>query len=242
MLKILVENRTLSALMPVSKVNEVQLLSFQNGVHPAFDVFDRTDPDAFVCHASIVDKTVIKNLKERPLVKIVVVHDSKIGVKMLRDEIGDVFDVVLDVPICELDSCIQASSDQSLETEVFCPEGTIFAPTISHWNFSKAKIFSTIGFVDHLSFCGVLPPAKRFDGYKSCRYALVEDKESPNAVMCGAIPIYNDSLAPSTSLTKDGVLEGLTNYDFSSNVMRILGKQKEADQLIAMKNWIGANN
>lgn len=240
-MKILVENRSLSLAMPLAKVEGVQLFSFQNGVHPAFDAFDRTNPDAFICRASSIDKTVVKNIKERPHVQLVIVDDSKEGIDTLQNEIGDVFNIIIDLPYCELDQCVAAQEDQSLKTDVFCPEGVEFS-SLPNWKFEKAKVFSSVGIINNLSFCGVLPPAKRFDGYKSCEYALVKENEWGNAIVCGAIPIHDSSLSPSTELTKDEVLGGLTNYEFSSNVLRILGKQKEADQLIAMKNWIGANN
>lgn len=240
-MKILVENKALPIAVPMAKIEKIQLFSFQNGVHPAFDVFDRTNPDSFVCHASVLDKAVIKNLKERPHVRIIVVDDSKEKIDILKNEIGEIFDVVLNLPYCELDHCINAKEDNSLKTNVFCPEGAMFED-LPKWKFDEAKIFSVFGLINHLSFCGVLPPAKRFDGYKSCEYALVKENEWGNAVMCGATPVHDSSLSSSTELTKDEVLGGLTNYEFSSNVLRILGKQKEADQLIAMKNRIGAKN
>lgn len=240
-MKILVESKVLPMAIPMTKAEEIQLFSFQNGVHPAFDAFDRSNPDAFVCHASVLDKAIIKNLKERPHVRIIIVDDSKENIDVLANEIGQIFDILPDLPYCELDQCLNATEDSSLKTSVFCPEGATFED-LSKWKFEKAKIFSAVGSINHLSFCGVLPPAKRFDGYKSCEYALVKENEWGNAIVCGAIPIHDSSLSPSTELTKDEVLGGLTNYEFSSNVLRILGKQKEADQLIAIKNWIGANN
>lgn len=240
-MKILVESKVLPWTTPLAKVENVQLFSFQNGTHPTFDVFDRTNPDVFICHASSIDSVVIKNLKERPHVRLIIVDDSKEKIDALQNEIGDIFDVVLDLPYCELDQCVNAKTDNSLKTNVFCPEGTVFEDS-SKLKFGEAKIFSAVALIDNLSFCGVLPPAKRFDGYKSCEYALVKENEWGNAVVCGAIPVHDSSLSPSTELTKDEVLNGLTNYEFSYNVLKILGKQKEANQLIVMKNWIGANN
>jgi len=156
MLKILSESKTLHAIMPLTKIEEIQLSSFQNGIHPTFDAFDRTNPDAFICKGSVLDRTIIKNLKERPHLRIIIVDDSKDGTKMLSSEIGDVFEVISDLPICDLDACVNASSDESLKTEVFCSEGVEFSD-LPNWSFEKAKIFSSIGFVDHLSFCGILP-------------------------------------------------------------------------------------
>lgn len=240
-MKILVESKVLPWTTPLAKVENVQLFSFQKGVHPAFDVFDRTSPDAFVCRSSLIDGAIIKNLKERPHIRIVLVNDSKAGIDTLNNELGDIYEVFDDSPYCELDACYGAKRDSLLETEVFCPEGSAF-PSLPNWKFNKAKIFSSVAIIDHLQFCGVLPPERRFDGYKSCKYALVDESESINATMCGAIPVSDPSLTPWNVFTKEQVLEGLTNYDFSAKVLRQLGKEKEADQLIAMKNWIGANN
>jgi len=58
--------------------------------------------------------------------------------------------------------------------------------------------------------------------------------------MCGAIPIHDNSLVRSTPLTKDEAFSSLTNYDFTFKVLRMLEQRKEADKILAMKNWIGA--
>lgn len=208
------------------------------GVHPAFDVFDRINPDVFVCHASTIEQSILKNIKERPHLRVLVINDSQENVDKLEKEIGNSFVKLEGGKFCYLDECAGATKSKRLKAETFCFEGSII-PDIHRMDLEGAKVFSSVGIINTLSFCGMLPSTERFNGYKSCRYALVPEEEFYNAVVCGAIPIGGNRDATSTK-SKSEILKKHTNYDFSIEIMNVLNRPKESEELGRIKSEIVA--
>lgn len=238
-MKILAEYRTLPMITPASKLGDFKLFSYQNGTHSIFDVFDNVKPDVFVHRASAIDRATIKNIKENPSLRLVIINDSQSHVDLLSDQIGDCFVQFPDEEVCSLDECLSATKIHALETGVFCPESFHFSNLLPNWKFEKAKIFSLYSNVNHLFFCGGLAWENRFSGYKSCQYAITEKSEFFNVIMCGAVPIQDDSLAPATNVSKQEIFDKHTNYDFVSRILSSLQMEKESQKVLSIKNKIG---
>lgn len=237
-MRILVENKSLAYASPLAKLEGFQLFAFNEGIHPAFDAFDKSDPDIFICFASSLSSSVIKNIKERPQTKTVVINDSEKH-QELRKEIGNYFYQIKNQNYCQVDLCSLAEQMTILKSETFCPFGEMFP--VEKMSFRSAKIFSSAKAINHKFFCGSLPPEFRFNGYASCKYSLVPESEWYNAIVCGSIPILDDSLTPAVELSKDEILQKHTNYNFCEDLLELMGMTQEKNILSAIEKWTGGN-
>lgn len=201
------------------------MFSFKKGVHPAYDAFDLSNPDVFVCKASAIDSAMVKNITERPHLKVVIVDDSAEDCDKLKSTLGDCFVKMPNLNYCDLDGCLKAEKSPQLKTEVVCVEASLF-PESPNWNFKSAKIFSSVSSINHKFFCGVLPPEMKFTAYASAKYSIVPESEFYNVLMCGSIPVKDDRLEPQSSLTKEEILKSFTNVRFCEQLLTSLGEKQ----------------
>ena len=221
--------------MPLAKIEGNQIYAFKKGVHSEYDAFDKSQPDLFVCKASILNNAAIKNILERPQLKILIVNDCDDNVSWLKSQIGDNFLAISDEAYCSLDNCLNARPVQEFRTTVICPEGAIFQD-IQNWNFTEAKIFSSLRVINHKFFCGFISPEMKYSTFASSEYALVSSDDKYNVAACGSKPTFNEKFNLYTDLSREEIINNHTNYDFCKLFLLELSYREEANYIEKIKN------
>ena len=88
-MKILTDKQTIELVIPASQL-DYKLFVLDDKIS-AFDIFDRVNPDIMIVKSSSLTNPVMKNILERPQLKIAVINDDQEKIDQLKNAIGNVF-------------------------------------------------------------------------------------------------------------------------------------------------------
>ena len=231
-MKILASKNLVNMTIPVIQSN-MQLFNLDSRIS-AFDIFDKTNPDILIIEAKDVSPSIIKNILERPHLRVVVINNDASKVDELKDKIGNSFTLMNPGrPFYNVIACKNASIVSELKSDIVCVEGADIE-NIEDWQFPISfnfKIFSSKKLIHHNNFCGIINEGLKLSAIKSSKYCIVSKESIFDAIGLGSIPIANSEFEPVTSITKEDV-ENNTNFHVMSSIFKKLGMDKESKSML----------
>lgn len=233
-MKILTDIETSELVLPALQIDYKLFLLDGNKI-TTFDTFDRVNPDVMIIKSSSITKSVIKNILERPHLKIAIVGDNNSKeVNELKNEIGDSFLELNDTYFCNIVGYQYAQFINFLASDVVCLEGAdvnnlnsfIFPQSVNY------KIFSSKKFIHHNNFCGTLVENYKPSALKSSRYCIVNKKDELNAIYAGSIPILDSLFTPANETSIDEIKNSKTNFHALADIFKKWDMEKEANLVL----------
>lgn len=230
-MKILTDKDTAELTIPAVQLD--YKLFVLDGRMSTFDVFDRINPDLIIIKSSSLSSSVIKNILERPHLKIAVINDDQEKINELRSVAGNIFIEKEDSPFCNIMTYSGAKFDSLLKSDVLCLEGADIED-LNRFEFPRSvnyKIFSSKKFIHHNNFCGVLGERYKPSAIKSSKYCIVNKKMELNAIYAGSVPIADSNFISANDISVEEIKESKTNFHYLSNIFYELGLEKESKVL-----------
>jgi hypothetical protein len=191
-MNILVDQKNVELIYGLNNIIDCKLFVLGGN---AYDGFDHSNPDLLLIKSSSLTSTIIKNVKERPSLRVVVLNDgNEEGLEDLRKEVGDSFTQMIDLPVFSKELCDAAIKRSEFQCDVCCPEVSD-VEDLDLWKFSSAmvvKFFSSKTFWNDSRFCGFLHPVERFSLFKSADSCVVGKDDVLNALYCGCKVLNED--------------------------------------------------
>lgn len=231
-MKILTDKETVELVLPCLDIG-FKLFVLDETKGSVFDIFDRTSPDILMIKASTINRAIIKNIIEKPWIRVAVINDDEKALNELVELVGNCFTEIEDLPFCNIVTYSRVNFDETLKSEVLCLEGD--ETDLSKFDFDQGmsfKIFSSKKLVDHNNFCGILLNNFKAAAIKSSKRCIVSEKDYLNAIYCGSTPITDSSLVAATSVTRDEIVSGMTNFHRFSEALKKLSLNKESDMVL----------
>lgn len=227
-MKILTDKETTELTIPAIQLD--YKLFILDGRMSTFDIFDRINPDLMIIKASSLNNSVIKNVLERPHLKIAVINDNQEKINELKSAVGNIFIKKEDKPFCNIITYSTAKFDPLLKTDVLCLEGADIE-NLNNFKFPQSvnyKIFSSKKFIHHNNFCGVLGENYKPSAIKSSNYCIVNKKMELNAIYAGSVPIADSNFISASDISVEEIKESKTNFHYLSDIFNELGLEKES--------------
>jgi hypothetical protein len=242
--------------LSVSKFN-VAILNQGVAIYDAFDTFK---PDIFITTMSALDRARVKNIIERPALRVVLIGDAPVNehydelVKTVFPNIiysNNPDDYKMPVTPFETYSDILLYKDAKFQdkyaADIVCIEDNL-GPEIL--NFTPGyditfRIFSN-NIVNHSNFCGTVIDNNKKDVYASAKISLCSPENKENAWLCGSYvidllnpPPLNEILSRLTSDNTEEIqsqrariLESNTTFHLCANLMEGLDLKKESQMIL----------
>jgi len=226
---------------------------------PAFDAFDSFTPDVYIGTMSSLNSAIVKNIKQRPALRTVIVADSPINEnykELLNNSPPNLvysnnteeyytktlpFENYADPFLYS-----NALRKNKYKCDIIAIEDNI-EPKLSQFHFGADydfKIFSN-SVVKHSNFCGFIQESNKKDAYKSARVALCKKENMPNAWLAGTyamdietetastvIEKLNENLEPEIKRMQRHILETATSFHFCITMFKGLGMDLESNIIL----------
>lgn len=206
-----------------------------------FDTFDMANPDIYIADSNRLNKTVYKNIEERPALKVCVIQGSDeehYNKKPFEDIFGDIHPWISDLGSADLIEYSKSEYIDRYKTDVVSiQDNPIYGiEDISLPNSIKFRIFSP-SIVKSANYCGFVPNNIKKHIYKSSRVSISEGDNIYNSILCDCYPIsitsdilkeLNTDHSKSIKELKMKILNENTNFHQLSKVFEKLNFDKEA--------------
>lgn len=211
-----------------------------------FDTFDRINPDIYLANLESVSEAVLKNLEERPGLKVAFFSDNKDhpNKQKVISRFGSIYSFYEKFFMADLIEYSNAQKVKEYQCEIISID-----QNLPEWILSldfpkcvKFRIFN-MGVVKSNNYCGYATPSIRKNLYASSLISISSGDEYCNSAICGCYPI-----APSTyeeilealetdrkeelEKIKEGIYNTNNNFYAISQVLRDFGYSKEANNII----------
>lgn len=206
-----------------------------------FDTFDMANPDIYIADANRLNKTVYKNIQERPALKVCIVQDSNNNhnnKKAFEDIFGDIYPWISNLGSADL---IEYSKSEYIDryksdivsiqdNPIHGIQDVLLPPKI------KFRIFSP-NIVKSSNYCGFLPNNIKKNIYRSSKLSISEGNNVYNSILCNCYPIsvtsdilkeLNTDHSKSIKELKIKILNENTNFHELARVLEKLNFDKEA--------------
>lgn len=206
-----------------------------------YDSFDLVNPDVIILDSKNLSSTVIKNIEERPALKIYIVKNKQSGeqnIENLKAKVGNSFLVADYIVHADVIKYLNKPAANFL-TDIICIEddGIDNLEDLYFKQSLKYRIFSDKRIVNHNNYCGVLPDNLKAPAMNSSRYAILDHRNVLNAYLCDCWPINSlcsarDEVETDYSQkikeTKEEILERSTNFHVFASIIDNFGYNYES--------------
>ena len=216
-------------------------------VASTFDTFDSIDPDVYIADCNSITDTVIKNIEERPALKLCIVEkgnnsqkESHPNYQKLVNVIGNSFFWFHDTGKADLVTFKDAKFNPlykadivSIQDELIpCVNNLVLPDGIIFRIFSNEKI-------DHNNYCGLAVPEIKKHIYKSSKLSISTGDNFYNSALCDCLPLecsteenilelLNSDTSKQLKFIKDRIYEEANNFTALAEIFESLGCVDEA--------------
>lgn len=247
-MKIITDNSTNDLLTPLAIMNSQILVQDQSKMS-VFDCFDRFEPEYVILSSLSLNNAYLKNIIERPHLKVVIIDDGGDKIEQLRSNIGNTF-LLINRPDCYNPVVYKnIKFSKEIKSDIVCPNGHEITNIEKYYpsKFVTYRIFSNIKLINHNNYCGILREEFKPVAIKSAKISIVTNKDRLNAIYSNSIPVLNpfdcekyletDTSAILNDLKRE--LQGKSNFEQLSNIFLTISENRIAqDLLIVMENFI----
>ena len=215
-----------------------------------FDTFDMVNPDLYIANANQINETVLKNIEERPALRLCVVEkngstdtENPLYTK-LQQRLGNSYSWIIDNGCADIVSFGKAKFNPRYKSDIVYIEDSVL-PDIEKVIVPDEYIFRifSASLINHINYCGFLEHNDRKNAYKSSRFSICSPDSIYNAIICDSYPISVDSdIVELMSIDrtnelkelKEKVLSSLTNFHVLIDILNSLGLDSES-KIVANK-------
>lgn len=241
-MKILVDEPLISYVLPAVYAG-FSGSKHDTNIRSTFDTFDHIEPDVYIGDPNLLTEAVIKNLEERPHVRVCFLEKNKANgsehpnYKKIIDRLGNVPIWVNDIGSADIINYSKSEFNQMYKSDIVSIQD-IPIKQIESLNIPDQYIFRIFSseVINHSKFCGYVNPAIRKHIYKSSRLSLSAGDNIYNSIVCDCFPTSIDSVLEdlnsdtSTELRilQEEVLSSRTNFHVLSSILEYLNLDKES--------------
>jgi hypothetical protein len=205
-----------------------------------FDTFYTVDPDLYIADADFLTKAVIKNIAERPQMRVCVLQRNNFpehpNFKMFKETFGDLYDWILDAGHADIFVYLKSEYKAKYKSDIVSIEDRPIAgiENINPADSVTCRLYSS-QMIKHNRYCGYAPEGIRKDIYASAKLCYAQGDNVYNAILCGCRPIdinadITEELNKKINL-KDKqaeVLSKSTNFHAVASILQNFGFDKES--------------
>jgi hypothetical protein len=211
-----------------------------------FDTFDKVKPDIYIADADLISNAVLKNIEERPDLKVcfvqklqgeIVDHPNE---KIISSRFGNIFPWLYDNGVADILTYKNAEFKTRYKADIVS-FGDRLLNQLININLPKNVVFRIFAeqVINNKYFCGFIRPENKKHVYASARLNICTFDEIYNSMLCGCYPVVyssDDQLLEelNTDHTRDlkdiyeEIVSSRTNFHACSMVLKNLGYEKEA--------------
>lgn len=214
-----------------------------------FDTFYTVKPDLYIADANFLTKAVIKNIEERPDMRVCVLQKDNFtehpNFKMFKDTFGDLYSWILDPGHADLFVYLKSEKQDKYKADLVSIEDNPIEDIVNvKVPESIVSRFYSSQIIKHNRYCGYAPEPTRKNIYASSKLSFAKGDNIYNSILCGCRPIDMNSnileeldkkidmkdkieevLSKSTSF--HAVASILQNFGFERESQIVLEKLKE---------------
>lgn len=213
-----------------------------------FDTFDRVNPSVYIADADWLNETVLKNIAERPAMRVVVIQknqadDPHPAYQKMQDRFGDSYLWIVNDGHADLLEYYRPEFSSVLKSNIVSIEDI---PVSGIENLVlpesvKVKIFS-VNLVNSNYFCGYILPEIRKNAYKSAKLSISTGNNIYNSILCDCLPvqidndilnILNSDNTQKIKELKEIVHNSKNNFIDISYILEKLGMDKESKLILS---------
>lgn len=238
-MKILVDNSLLDMVIPATYCN-FQISVLDKNTTPVYDAFDISNPDIYIGDLNNLTSSVVKNIEERPALRIFMVGSDKTDLfKKLEQSIGP-FPYCNYVDYANVIKYGKVDYNPNFKTDIVAIEEspieniekTYFPIDITY------RIFSNCRFVNHNNYCGLLVDNLIGPTLKSSKCSIVNERNVLNSILCDCFPVIepekaiealNTDNSAAIKEVKEQILNSRTNFHAVADIFSQIGLYTEAN-------------
>lgn len=216
----------------------------QGGMN-TFDTFDKINPDIYFADVDLVTEAVLKNIEERPALRVVFFEGENESPNKLKIEnkFGNLYDFKIKTFMADLVDYGNSKFVKDYECNLVSINETLpdFIYDVDFPECVKFRVFSDT-FVGFGRYCGSAPVGIRKNIYKSSALSIASKDNYYNSIICDCCPIapscvqelfdametdYSEKLKS----LKEEVYENNNNFSSLASILNELGYTKEASKV-----------
>ena len=244
-MKLLVDKTLVSYATPAIYAG-FQAARHDKSIMSTFDTFDKVNPDVYIADADLLDESVLKNIEERPHLKVCIVQKDKFdqphpNFSLLTSRLGDIYPWVNESGHAEILEYINFSNVAKYKADVVSIED-VPIQGIENIQLPQDVIFRIFSsnYVQSPYFCGFLPNPEKKHVYASSKVSLSSGNNYYNSAFCNCYPLNNndnilDAIDSDNSAKlkeiKDSILESNNNFYSVSYILELLNMTSEANKI-----------
>ena len=248
-MKILIDNTLPMYIGPLAAI-ETTLAAHNPFVIPTFDIFDKFSPDLYICNPSYITPAVVKNIQERPALKVVFIQrDQSEQTLKNKEQIEAIFGSGLypwfeDIPRADLLFYSKSEVNKDYLADIVTFDSAI-NPSINDFKFSSKLIYRIFS-IDKIKsnyYCGFVPDHSRKSIYKSSKVSISYGDNFYNSALCDCFPVsatsedevlaaLNTNNAKNIKQIKDQIYSVNNNFTGLSNILNLVGCESEAKKVL----------
>lgn len=200
-----------------------------------FDIFNKTNPDVYVSHLSMLTNAVLKNIDQRPHLKCIFIRGKETEEKenKVKEQFGNLFQFI-DLPIFgDIFSYSKSEFITRYKSDIISIdiEDTIDTDKIY-------RIFHNYKIVQHPNYCGGIDPRIKKHIIRSATSCLTKPEDVYNIAIAGSLPVSLDNLDTSNRDNKikdivDKVFSEDSSFHRTAEILNRLGFEKESKLILS---------
>jgi hypothetical protein len=212
-----------------------------------FDTFDSINPDVYIADCNSITDTVIKNIGERPALKLCIVEKGNDPQKSLHpnyqklvNAIGNSFLWFHDTGRADLVSFKDAVFNPLYKADIVSIQDELI-PCVNNLVLPDGIIFRIFSNdkIDHNNYCGLVIPEIKKHIYKSSKLSISTGDNFYNSALCDCLPLecssqenilelLNSDNSKQLKFIKNRIYEEANNFMALSEIFQYLGCTDEA--------------
>jgi hypothetical protein len=210
-----------------------------------FDTFDKINPDIYIADSNYVTEAVLKNIEERPALKVVFIEDQiNNSRKKIEDRFGNIYSFKQRISIADLIDYSKPEKINKYEAALVAIDETV-PENILNMKFPKCFIFRIFSgsIINDSRYCGALIPNRKKNIYKSSSLSIATGDNFYNSALCDCLPIFPETVEDVLSALQSNnskILKSIkeeayskhNNFDSLSEILNELGYDKEANTVL----------
>jgi hypothetical protein len=213
-----------------------------------FETFDLVKPDIYLADADMLNKTVYKNIEERPALKVCVIQRSSSSDVVhpnhaaFTARFGSIYEWIIDSGHADLFSYKDSKNIDAYKADIVSIESNPIAG-IENLQIPDSFIFRIFSerIVKSDKFCGFVSESNRKNIYKSSKFSISQGDNVYNSLICDCYPLsinsdilseINKDKSKELKELKEKTLNSITNFHAVASVLEFLNAEKESKVIL----------
>lgn len=240
-MRIITDSLSEELVLPLA-ILQNQILVQDKSRMSVFDCFDRFDPEYLILSSQSINKAYIKNISERPHLKVVIINNEPSNLEEVKAVLGNSFLEISDEEYYNPIKFKNVEYSPKFSTDLVCINAEEILDIEKYYpsKYIIYRIFSNKKIINHNNYCGILKTELEPVTIKSSKMSIVTKKNRLNSIYAGSVPILNPSdvelyLEKDLSETLESMkrdLFGKSNFELLANIFSNIQENETANRIL----------